>query len=52
MLVRALCNHYSAAPRNAYRREGEEFDWDGPPYEHIEPVEPERKKASDKPAKN
>jgi hypothetical protein len=35
MLVRATCTHFN----KTYRKEGAEFEYDGPLYEHIEPVE-------------
>jgi hypothetical protein len=48
MLVRSLCDHYN----KQYRREGEEFEYSGPPYEHIEPVEQAEEKQPAKPVKS
>lgn len=36
MLVRSLCRHYDTS----FREENEEFEHNGPLYEHIVPVEP------------
>ena len=35
MRVRSRCNHF----HNSYRKEGEEFEHEGPLYKHVEPVE-------------
>jgi hypothetical protein len=40
MLVRAKVTHF----HNALRLEGDEFEYFGPLYEHIEPAEPETKR--------
>ena len=47
MLVRATCTHYN----KTFRREGDEFEHEGPLYEHIEPVEQLEEKQPEKPVK-
>lgn len=47
MLVRAIRTHY----HNTLRKEGQEWDHEGPLYKHIEPVEPQEDKQPGKTGK-
>ena len=45
MLVRAIRTHY----HGVYRKEGDEFDWDGPLYIHIEAVKQAQPEKAEEP---